>query len=102
MRAALIYNNGRLAGAIKDYELGKLVGMTTYGKGIVQRIFDLKDGTAVKLTVSNYYTPNGNNIHGIGIEPDVEVEFDGDAHAEDKTDNQLDKAIEVMNGLLGN
>jgi carboxyl-terminal processing protease len=91
-----------LAGAIKDYELGKLVGMTTYGKGIVQRIFDLKDGTAVKLTVSNYYTPNGNNIHGIGIEPDVEVEFDGDAYAEDKTDNQLDKAIEVMNGLIGN
>ncbi len=89
-----------LSGAIKDYGLGKLVGMTTYGKGIVQRIFDLKDGTAVKLTVSNYYTPNGNNIHGIGIEPDIEVEFDSDAYAEDKTDNQLDKAIEVMNGLI--
>ncbi len=89
-----------LSGAIKDYKLGKLVGMTTFGKGIVQRIFDLKDGTAVKLTVSNYYTPNGNNIHGIGIEPDVEVEYDADAYAEDKTDNQLDKAIEVMNDLL--
>ena len=91
-----------LSGAIKDYELGKLVGMTTFGKGIVQRIFDLKDGTAVKLTVSNYFTPNGNNIHGIGISPDVEVEFDSDAYAEDKTDNQLEKAIEVMNGLLDN
>ncbi len=91
-----------LSGAIKDYELGKLVGMTTFGKGIVQRIFDLKDGTAVKLTVSNYYTPNGNNIHGIGVSPDVEVEFDADAYAEDKTDNQLDKAIEVMNELIDN
>ncbi len=91
-----------LAGAIKDYELGKLVGMTTFGKGIVQRIFDLKDGTAVKLTVSNYYTPNGNNIHGIGVSPDVEVEFDADSYAEDKTDNQLLKAVEVMNGLLDN
>jgi carboxyl-terminal processing protease len=89
-----------LSGAIKDYKLGKLVGMTTFGKGIVQRVFDLKDGTAVKLTVSNYYTPNGNNIHGIGIEPDVEVEYDADAYAKDKTDNQLDKAVEVMNGLL--
>ena len=89
-----------LSGAIKDYKLGKLVGMTTFGKGIVQRVFDLKDGTAVKLTVSNYYTPNGNNIHGIGIEPDVEVEYDADAYAKDKTDNQLDKAVEVMNDLL--
>lgn len=89
-----------LSGAIKDYKLGKLVGMTTFGKGIVQRVFDLKDGTAVKLTVSNYYTPNGNNIHGIGIEPDVEVEYDADAYAKDKTDNQLEKAVEVMNGLL--
>ncbi len=89
-----------LSGAIKDYKLGKLVGMTTFGKGIVQRVFDLKDGTAVKLTVNNYYTPNGNNIHGIGIEPDVEVEYDADAYAKDKTDNQLDKAVEVMNDLL--
>ena len=89
-----------LSGAIKDYKLGKLVGMTTFGKGIVQRVFDLNDGTAVKLTVSNYYTPNGNNIHGIGIEPDIEVEYDADAYAKDKTDNQLDKAVEVMNDLL--
>ena len=89
-----------LSGAIKDYKLGKLVGEKTFGKGIVQRIFDLKDGTAVKLTVSNYFTPNGNNIHGIGIEPDVEVEYDPDAYAKDKTDTQLDKAVEVMNDLL--
>ncbi len=85
-----------LAGALKDYNIGTLVGKTTYGKGIVQRIFDLRDGTAVKITVSSYFTPNGINIHGIGIEPDVEVEFDGDAYSEDKTDTQLNKAIEVM------
>ena len=91
-----------LSGAIKDYGIGKLVGTTTFGKGIVQRIFDLKDGTAVKLTVSDYYTPNGNNIHGIGIEPDVEIEFDADAYAEDKTDNQLEKGIEEMEKLLDN
>ncbi len=91
-----------LSGALKDYGIAKLVGVKTYGKGIVQRIFDLKDGTAVKLTVSTYYTPNGNNIHGIGIEPDVEIEFDADAYAEDKTDNQLEKAVEVMRDMLDN
>ncbi len=89
-----------LAGAIKDYKLGKLVGKTTYGKGIVQRIFDLRDGTAVKITVSSYFTPSGVNIHGIGIEPDVEVDFDSEAYAEDKTDTQLDKGIEVMKELI--
>ena len=89
-----------LSGAIKDYGIGTLVGTTTYGKGIVQRIFDLKDGTAIKLTVSNYYTPNGSDIHGVGIEPDIEVEFDADAYAEDKTDNQLDKAVEVLKEAL--
>lgn len=88
------------AGAIKDYEMGTLVGTTTYGKGIVQKIYPLSDGTAVKLTVSKYYTPKGNNIHGIGIEPDVEVELDESLKKEtviprDK-DNQLQKALEVL------
>lgn len=85
-----------LAGAIKDYGLGSLVGKTTFGKGIVQRIIPLDDGTAVKLTISKYYTPSGNNIHKIGIKPDVEVDFDYDAYEKDGTDNQLNKAIEVL------
>lgn len=85
-----------MAGAIKDYELGTLVGTTTYGKGIVQKIFSYEDGSAAKITVSKYYTPNGYNIHGVGIEPDVVVEFDADLYLEDKTDNQLEKAIEVI------
>ena len=89
-----------LAGALKDYGKATLVGTTTFGKGVVQSIYSLNDGTAVKLTVSSYFTPNGNNIHGIGIEPDVKVELDGEAFQADKTDTQLDKAVEVMNDLL--
>ncbi len=60
-----------LAGAIKDYNKGTLIGTTTFGKGIVQRINRLKDGTAIKLTVSAYFTPSGKNIHGIGIKQDI-------------------------------
>lgn len=90
-----------LAGAVKDYGIGTLVGTTTFGKGIVQRIISLSDGSAVKVTVSNYYTPKGNNIHKIGIEPDVEEKFDAEAYYNDKVDNQLNKAIEIMNEKLG-
>lgn len=85
-----------LAGAIKDYGIGTLVGTTTFGKGIVQRILKLSDGSAVKLTVSKYYTPNGNNIHEIGIVPDIEVPFEAAPYQEDGTDNQLNRAIEVL------
>lgn len=85
-----------LAGAIKDYKKGTLMGTTTFGKGIVQQLFSLTDGSAVKLTVSHYYTPNGNDIHKVGIEPDVKIEFDADAYKADKTDNQLDAAIEYL------
>ena len=89
-----------LAGAVKDYGIGTLVGTTTFGKGIVQRIISFTDGSAVKLTVSDYYTPNGNNIHKVGIEPDVEEVFDADAYYNDNVDNQLDRAIEVMKEKL--
>lgn len=87
-----------MAGAIKDYGIGTLVGTTTFGKGIVQQIIPFRDGSAVKVTISAYYTPNGHNIHGIGIEPDVEVEFDGEAYygSEERPDNQLEKAKEVL------
>ena len=91
-----------MAGAIKDYKLGTLVGTTTFGKGIVQQIIPFRDGSAVKVTISAYYTPNGNNIHGLGIEPDVVCEFDGEAYygSEDHPDNQLEKAKEVLKGLM--
>lgn len=87
-----------LAGAIKDYGIGTLLGTTTYGKGIVQRILPLSDGSAVQLTVSDYFTPSGKNIHGVGIAPDIEIEFDAEAYYTDvnPVDNQLEKAKEVL------
>lgn len=89
-----------LAGAIKDYGKGVLIGTTTFGKGIVQRILPLTDGTAIKLTVSAYYTPKGNNIHNIGIEPDIVCEFDGDAYYDEGFDNQLERGVEEINKML--
>lgn len=91
-----------LAGAIKDYGIGTLVGTNTFGKGIVQQILPIGDGSAIKVTVSSYYTPNGDNIHGIGIAPDVEIEFDGETYysSEEQYDNQLEKAKEVLKGML--
>lgn len=89
-----------LAGAIKDYGIGTLVGTTSYGKGIVQRIISLQDGSAVKLTVSSYFTPNGNNIHGIGIEPDVVCEFDSESYYDKEIDNQLEEAENVLQKLI--
>lgn len=97
------------AGAMKDYNEdgyidATLVGKTTFGKGIVQSIFNLSDGDAVKITTSKYYTPNGKNIHGTGIDPDVEVDYeytgDADAEYDMQYDVQLQKAIEVMNEKL--
>lgn len=89
-----------LSGALKDHDKATLVGTTTFGKGIVQTIRTLRDGSAVKLTISAYYTPAGNNIHGTGIEPDVVVEFDGEAYYENGYDNQLEKAKEVLGEML--
>lgn len=89
-----------LSGALKDHGKATLVGTTTFGKGIVQTIRTLKDGSAIKLTISAYYTPAGNNIHGTGIEPDVVVEFDGEAYRADGYDNQLEKAKEVLGEML--
>ena len=80
------------AGAIKDYGVGTLIGTQTFGKGIVQSLFPLSDGSAIKITVSRYYTPAGNNIHGVGITPDIILERD----MESEEDNQLQKAIEVL------
>ena len=76
-----------LAGVIKDYELGTLMGQTTYGKGIVQRIFPLSDGSAIKMTISKYFTPNGEYIHDKGITPDIEIE---EMYIEEKGDTILD------------
>lgn len=88
------------AGAIQDRKAGTIVGTTTYGKGVVQSILSLKDGSAFKLTTSRYFTPNGTCIQGIGITPDVELdyEFTGpeDATYSVDYDNQIQKALEIL------
>lgn len=91
-----------LAGAIQDYEKGVIMGTQTYGKGIVQRVIALSDGSAVKLTISHYYTPKGRNIHKVGVEPDVVVEFDGEAYYGEGVDNQLNEATAYMKKELLN
>lgn len=83
------------SGAVQDYKVGKIVGVTTYGKGIVQQLFDLGDGTCLKVTISQYFTPKGRNIHKKGITPDVEVKYVPNPN-DKKADNQLDKAMEIV------
>ena len=91
-----------LAGAMKDYGRATLVGTTTFGKGIVQNLYPLKDGSAIKMTVAKYFTPSGYDLHEKGIQPDVEVELDAELAARGyytlEEDNQVQKAIEVLNG----
>ena len=84
------------AGAVRDYNYATLLGTTTFGKGIVQSTVPLGDGSAVKLTTATYYTPNGECIHGIGINPDIELkfEYEGDTNMEYDInyDNQVNEA----------
>lgn len=90
-----------VAGALKDRKRATIIGMQTFGKGIVQTVFNMPDGEGLKLTTSAYYTPSGVNIHGKGIAPDIKVEL----NKEVKTisidnlakDNQIQKAIEILN-----
>ena len=91
------------AGAIKDYGYGTLIGTTTFGKGIVQSIIPLEDGSALKVTMAKYFTPKGNYIHGVGISPDIELEYEyqgqeGEKEYDPMHDNQILKALEVLRG----
>ncbi len=89
-----------LAGAIRDFKMGTLIGEKSFGKGIVQSVFPFPDGSGLKITTSEYFTPSGENIHKKGIKPDIEVKLPenvkgiGIEHLD--TDNQLKKAIEVL------
>lgn len=89
-----------LAGAVKDGGQGTIVGTTTFGKGLVQQVKPLADGTGFKYTVSQYFTPNGTNIHGTGIEPNIVVELTEElsnaSNIERNQDLQLQKAVEVI------
>ncbi len=95
-----------LSGAVKDFGVGKLVGEKTYGKGIVQNIFRLSDGSGIKVTIAKYYTPSGICIHGKGIQPDYEVKdektLSGSSNYVDLPHNediQLQKGIEVVKSM---
>ena len=94
-----------MAGAIQDREVGILVGTTTFGKGIVQKTMPFTDGTAVKVTMAKYYTPNGNYIHGIGITPDIVIELPDGKSLTDLTsrdeDLQLQAALEALKTEMG-
>ena len=90
------------SGAMRDYGKAILVGEKTYGKGIVQQVFSLNDGSGVKLTIASYFLPAGDNIHKVGIEPDVEVELPTElrrkANLLHSEDTQLQKAITELGG----
>ena len=87
------------SGAVQDYGTGIIVGTTTYGKGVVQQLISLGDGTCLKVTIAEYYTPSGRSINGVGVTPDVEVEYQYDQN-NPEADNQLDKAVEVLGQQL--
>lgn len=89
-----------LAGALKDLNKATIVGIKTYGKGVIQQILTLTDGSGLKLTIEEYFTPNKNKINGVGIEPDEKIELPENVEnpllLERKDDTQLDKAIEIL------
>ena len=90
-----------LTGALKDYKKATIVGEKTFGKGIVQTIIPMEKGEGLKLTISEYFSPNGNKIHKQGVKPDVEIKLDEKAKGIGvefmKEDNQLQKALEILN-----
>ena len=106
MPLAVLVNEGSasaseiFAGAVQDYEVGTIVGTTTFGKGVVQALYPMSDGSAVKLTVSKYYTPKGKNIHGEGISPDIKVKLNPELFNETELtreeDNQLQTAVQSL------
>jgi len=90
-----------MAGAIQDYNRGVLIGTQSFGKGIVQTIKPFQDGSAIKLTVSTYYTPNGRCIHGTGITPDIVLEYDSEAAAAAENGNwQADNQVKAAYDYL--
>ena len=93
-----------LAGALKDRANATIVGVQSYGKGIVQTVVGLDGGAGMQMTIAQYYTPNGNAVHKVGITPDVEIQLpegdNGMYDFADLNDPQLAKALEVMQQKL--
>ena len=103
--AVLINENSASAaevfvGAIQDYNMATIVGKTSYGKGVVQSVYKFPDGSGVKFTTEQYYTPSGDSIHGVGIVPDIEVDLPEDIYDDGifdfEEDTQLQAAIEAL------
>lgn len=92
------------AGAIQDYDLATIVGKTSYGKGVVQSIYRMPDGSGMKFTTEKYLTPKGRDINGVGIIPEIEVEMPEDVYedgvVDEDEDTQLKKAIEVLSQVF--
>ena len=89
-----------LVGALQDNERATIVGTKTYGKGVIQEVDRLNDGSGLKITIEEYYTPNKNEINKVGIEPDEEIDLSNEGKEQgtytDEEDNQLQKAIEII------
>ncbi|MCR5686594.1 MAG: S41 family peptidase [Lachnospiraceae bacterium] len=90
-----------LTGALRDHGLVTVIGTQTFGKGITQIITPLDDGSGVKITNSKYFPPDGEDIHGIGIKPDIVVEWDDEKYKADGTDNQLEAAKDFLKNKQG-
>ena len=86
-----------LVGALKDHQKAQVVGVNTYGKGVIQNVFSLADGSVLKLTTAEYFTPNETQIHKKGIVPDVEVQLVEEEKDQEEVDEQLEKALEIIN-----
>ncbi|MGV2643973.1 peptidase S41, partial [Clostridium perfringens] len=93
-----------VTGALRDYKAGTIVGTTSFGKGVVQQLIEFKDGSGgLKVTTSKYYTPNGENIHKIGIKPDIEVTIPEEMLSKEynrSMDPQFNKGLEVIKDKL--
>ena len=89
-----------LAGALKDHGKAKIVGTKTYGKGVIQQLLTLPDGSGLKITAEEYLTPNKTKINGVGIEPDEIVELPDSVenvlNVDRNEDTQLQKAMELL------
>ena len=90
-----------VAGALQDQGIAKVFGVKSFGKGSVQELVPLDDGSSLKVTIAKWYTPKGNSISEVGLKPDIKVEI-SDADATANKDSQLDKALETVKAMPAN